>query len=62
MDEAGAAADQRAIRKYKMRAAQGLGAQEGFDMSLLHDKKNEGHRLNREYQAVMNQMKKGEKK
>lgn len=31
-------------------------------MSLLHDKKNEGHRLNREYQAVMNQMKKGEKK
>lgn len=63
MDEAGAAADQRAVRKYKMRAAQGLGAQEGFNMDLLRDSKakNEGHRLNREYQAVMNQMKKAEK-
>jgi hypothetical protein len=59
--EASAAkAEQRRIKKAQWRARQGLATQEGTDMEQLTEGKrlDDKQKQNREYQLVMNQMKK----
>jgi len=54
-----AKAEERKLRKARWRAQQGLSTQEGVDPELLKKRElNEKQKANREYQLVMNRVKK----